>query len=151
MSEAQELEGLRFRTSTLLAVLRRKAAELVAVRSNLSTGSKTSRQDSHCCFKESGRSKSRKRGNYDRRRTSRESPLAFGAVATGARHRAKTARTRPWLAAGVSRSTWYRRKAAGAAGGRLWPVHVPPSTAPRPSRRLWPATLPGVRRLSARP
>ena len=95
---------------------RPRQADAVAVRSNLSTGSKTSRQDSHCCFKECGRSKSHKRGNYDRRRTPRESPLAFGALAAGTRDRPKTARTTP--VAGGRRLTLdlVQAQAAGAAG-----------------------------------
>src|ERR1700730_1270561 len=54
---------------------------------------KPSRQDSHCCFKECGRSKSRKRGNDDRLGTTRESPRWRRAHGIGPRRPAKL----PWL------------------------------------------------------
>jgi hypothetical protein len=89
---------------------RPRQADAGAVRSNLSTGSNTSRQDSHCCFEECGRSKSRKGAimtDAERREKARlRSERWRRAHGIGPRRPAQ----RPWLAEGVSRSTWYRRK-----------------------------------------
>jgi len=46
--------------------------------------------------------------------TPRARPVSFGMLAACARHYAKTAAQKLWLAEGISRSTWYRRRKQAA-------------------------------------
>jgi hypothetical protein len=91
-------------------------ANAVAGHSNLSTGSKTSRQDSHCASRNPAGRKAAKEAimtDAERREKARlRSERWRRAHGIGPRRPAQ----QPWLAEGVSRSTWVQAQAAGAAG-----------------------------------